>query len=310
MLSAGYTRSGQINFLRPATQIELDRRPRGNILSTCRTVYQEAVPVLYRGRNFLFLTGPCPRGRYQAYATQIFLTRLTPLARSHITSLSIIAQNYEEDCCVKDTGGAYVNLAAYIERSLPSFKTLCFNLWDERLKDMACLLCRVFVKEGASICLTSDPASSHVVDCKDPHSYGVALRGIVTREHEDAFDVRKETHEEGERKNATDEKDRRDTEQLEGERVWKEVDTEEEGWEHEAELTVPMHRQPEERKRHRSRRLSKMQRVMSKSQGKNKGKAKEEVQEVEDDDEWVDATLSPRSVGGSKDGDAESWELV
>ena len=45
-------------------------------------VYQEAVPILYRGRNFLFLTGPCPRGRYQAYATQMFLSRLTPLVRN------------------------------------------------------------------------------------------------------------------------------------------------------------------------------------------------------------------------------------
>ena len=82
VLSAGYTRSGQINFLRPATEMELEWRPCGNILSTCRMVYQEAVPILYRGRNFLFLTGPCPRGRYQAYATQMFLSRLTPLVRN------------------------------------------------------------------------------------------------------------------------------------------------------------------------------------------------------------------------------------
>lgn len=44
--SSGYASSGQINFLRPATEEELSRRPNANLLRTCRAVYEEAVPIL------------------------------------------------------------------------------------------------------------------------------------------------------------------------------------------------------------------------------------------------------------------------
>ncbi|KAJ4291050.1 hypothetical protein N0V90_010248 [Kalmusia sp. IMI 367209] len=111
--SPGYAKSGQINFLRPATKEELSRRPNANILSTCRTVYEESLPVLYRGRNFLFVTGPCPRGRYQAYATHIFFARLSTKARALIMAFSLIAIPHEEDCNNEDVARAYADLAAW-----------------------------------------------------------------------------------------------------------------------------------------------------------------------------------------------------
>ena len=296
MLSADYARSGQINFLSPATASELRRRPNANILSTCKMVYQEAVPFLYRGRNLLFLSGPCPRGRYQAYATQNFLTRLTHLARSHITTLSIIALNYEEDCRVDDVGGAYFNLAAYIEQSLVSFRTLCFNLWDERLKDLACLLCGVFLKSGTSICLGTDPVSGSIVECKDPHSYAVALRRV-------AADMRRVALNDGEHQTCVKNNDGKEAGRNQVQRVWEEVDADEDVPE------VHPRSKPEAWRRHRLRRTVKFQGGSSRVRGLQKEKAKQDVQE-EEEDEWVDATLSPGSVNSWREGDEDNWELL
>ncbi|KAF1950231.1 hypothetical protein CC80DRAFT_365791, partial [Byssothecium circinans] len=124
-----YGKSGQINFLKPGRRWNRGEAPSLGILSVCRTVYHEAVGALYRGRNFCFLTGPCPRGRYQAYATQYFLSRLSPSARSHVTTLSINALPYEEDANPKDARQAYANLAAYVQLCLPSFEKLYLNVW-------------------------------------------------------------------------------------------------------------------------------------------------------------------------------------
>ncbi|KAK7193061.1 hypothetical protein DPSP01_007596 [Paraphaeosphaeria sporulosa] len=148
--SQAYANSGQINFLRPATQEELSRRPSGNILSTNKTIYEEALPVLYRGRNFLFVTGPCPRGRYQAYATQRFFAGLSLFARVHITGFSLNILPHEEDCQTEDITKAYRDLAEWVQHNLPLFQVLGLNLWHPRLTSMAkvfeCLLQRNGVK--------------------------------------------------------------------------------------------------------------------------------------------------------------------
>jgi hypothetical protein len=174
--SERYSRSAQINFLRPATRWELEVRPHGNILSTCKTVYEEAVPILYRGRNFLLLTGPCPRGRYQALATHIFLARLTPLARSHVTTISLLSQSYEEDCSVEDVGPVYAELAAYMAFCLPSFKTLCVTVLDERLKTAVEMLRGVYEKEGVVICLTMGSGAGTAFECSDVQGFEVVLQ--------------------------------------------------------------------------------------------------------------------------------------
>ncbi|KAF2685695.1 hypothetical protein K458DRAFT_270664, partial [Lentithecium fluviatile CBS 122367] len=177
VLSPAYIESGQINFLRPAERWEVEGRPCGNVLSTCRAVYEEALPILYRGRNFLFLTGPCPRGRYQAYATQTFLERLNPLARSHVTAVSLIAQSYEEDCSVNDVGRAYADLVRYLGQSVPGFTTLCLNVWDERLVGAA-RECRRILETGAiEICLVRDPRGGMAVTCGDVEGFLEALEG-------------------------------------------------------------------------------------------------------------------------------------
>jgi hypothetical protein len=116
---------GQVNLLRPANDEEVQRRKRlGNGTD----------PAAYAGKNFLLLTGPCPRGRYQTYATLQFLKSLTPLARQRVEYLSLLLQPYEEDCCDDQGGRAYLALAKYILVSLPAFKTLSLNIWGEETR--------------------------------------------------------------------------------------------------------------------------------------------------------------------------------
>ena len=55
--------NGPFNILRPASRAERAARPSAGIVLASKQTYQEALPFLYRDRNFLFLTGPCPRGR-------------------------------------------------------------------------------------------------------------------------------------------------------------------------------------------------------------------------------------------------------
>ncbi|KAF2789747.1 hypothetical protein K505DRAFT_201258, partial [Melanomma pulvis-pyrius CBS 109.77] len=126
--------NGVLNILRPASKLELLRRPRGAaILQVNKIIYQEALPFLYGGRNFLFLTGPCPRGRYQAYATQVWLSRLSPFARDQITDLSLLCQVWEEDCRDRNALKAYASLSQYILENVSRFKSLCLNHWSEEL---------------------------------------------------------------------------------------------------------------------------------------------------------------------------------
>jgi hypothetical protein len=116
---------GPINMLRPATQGEKERR---------KEIREGVDPTVYAGRNFLFLTGPCPRGRYQAYATQKWLESLSPSARQHVSCLSLLVQPYEEDCSDEHTRRAYTDLAEYTLHHLPGIKTFCINIWDHEMR--------------------------------------------------------------------------------------------------------------------------------------------------------------------------------
>jgi hypothetical protein len=116
---------GPINMLRPATKEEKERR---------QEIHDHADLTAYVGRNFLFLTGPCPRGRYQAYATQKWLESLSPPARQHLSRLSLIVQPYEEDCSDNHTRRAYANLAEYILHYVPGFEALSLNIWDDEMR--------------------------------------------------------------------------------------------------------------------------------------------------------------------------------
>ncbi|KAF2121905.1 hypothetical protein BDV96DRAFT_464059, partial [Lophiotrema nucula] len=119
----------QFNVLRPATHGELQHIPSAGIIRVNKLIYDEAVPILYRQRNFLFLTGPSPRGRYQAYAAQKWLAQRTPLARAQITDVSLICQSFEEDCRDQDALRAYADFSRFILSDLPHCQTLHFVRW-------------------------------------------------------------------------------------------------------------------------------------------------------------------------------------
>lgn len=116
---------GPINMLRPATKEEKDRRDE---------IHDDAEPIAYGSRNFLFLTGPCPRGRYQAYATHKWLESISVSARQHVSCLSLLVQPYEEDASDAATRRAYSELSGYILQHLPGFKMLHLNIWDDEMK--------------------------------------------------------------------------------------------------------------------------------------------------------------------------------
>ncbi|KAF1839619.1 hypothetical protein BDW02DRAFT_2664 [Decorospora gaudefroyi] len=115
---------GPINMLRPATNEERERR---------NEVHMNAEPSAYADKSFLFLTGPCPRGRYQAFATLKWLENLPSAARTYISSLSLLIQPYEEDCSLDASDRAHAELAEYIVQHLPNFRKLCLNFWDDEM---------------------------------------------------------------------------------------------------------------------------------------------------------------------------------
>lgn len=122
------------NILRPATPAEVDQRPNAGILMTCKQVYEEALPLLYRGRNFLLLTGICSRGRHQAYATQTWLQRLSPQARKEITSISLLIQPNEEDCRDEDAEEEYRRLVKYVVEEMQGCTHVCLNVWPRGIR--------------------------------------------------------------------------------------------------------------------------------------------------------------------------------
>ncbi|KAF1843972.1 uncharacterized protein K460DRAFT_290862 [Cucurbitaria berberidis CBS 394.84] len=135
---------GPINMLRPATRAETERR---------EAIHNEAEPTVYAGKNFLFLTGPCPRGRYQAYATLQFLKSLSSEARKNFDCLSLLIQPYEEDCSNDFSQKSYAELADYIVHHMSGFRTLCLNIWDDemRLRRAASEYSLLLHKEDAKI---------------------------------------------------------------------------------------------------------------------------------------------------------------
>ncbi|KAL5415096.1 hypothetical protein PMIN03_002857 [Paraphaeosphaeria minitans] len=173
--SQAYANSGQINFLRPARDEELGRRPSGNILSTSKTVYEEALPILYRGRNFLFATGPCPRGRYQAYATQRFFAGLSVFARMHITGFSLSVLPHEEDCQIGDVARAYGDLAEWVRHNLSSFQMLGLKLWHPRLASTVQVFGDLLQKNGVKIELDRGQDEGWVEEVEDAECFRATL---------------------------------------------------------------------------------------------------------------------------------------
>jgi hypothetical protein len=142
---------GQFNILRPATEDELADRPKAAILRVCRQIYNEALPFLYRDRDFFLLTGPCPRGRYQAYATLEWLKQLSTAAQTSVEILSLLVQPYEEDCNIAEVEDAYAELGAYIRDQLPRFKWLCLDVWDQEVYQTANVFIKLLDKQGVGI---------------------------------------------------------------------------------------------------------------------------------------------------------------
>lgn len=142
---------GQFNILRPATNDELADWPSAALLRTCRQVHDEALPYLYRDRDFFFLTGPCPRGRYQAYATLRWLQQLSAEARANVEIFSLLVQPYEEDCNIAEVEESYAELGAYVRDHLPRFKWLCLDVWDQEVYQAAKVFVGLFDKQGTGI---------------------------------------------------------------------------------------------------------------------------------------------------------------
>jgi len=142
---------GQFNILCPATNDELADRPSAALLRSCRQVHDEALPFLYRDRDFFFLTGPCPRGRYQAYATLRWLQQLSSEARANVEIFSLLVQPYEEDCNIAEVEEAFAELGAYVRHHLPRFKWLCLDVWDQDVYQVANVFAGLFDKQGTGI---------------------------------------------------------------------------------------------------------------------------------------------------------------
>ncbi|KAH8727276.1 hypothetical protein GQ44DRAFT_612196 [Phaeosphaeriaceae sp. PMI808] len=162
---------GQVNLLRPANDEEHERR---------KEIYKDAKPTAYAGKNFLLLTGPCPRGRYQAYATLQFLKALSPAARQQVEYLSLLIQPYEEDCSDDQGGRAYIELAQYIRDKVPAFKTLCLNIWGEETRVGSREFGMLLLVEGISISISWDWCSAATDEYTDVSAFLKAIEtGVV-----------------------------------------------------------------------------------------------------------------------------------
>lgn len=164
---------GHVNLLRPASSEELQRR---------EELQSAAEPAAYAGKNFLLLSGPCPRGRYQAYATQRFLYSLAPAAREHVECLSLLIQPYEEDCSDDQGSRAYAMLARCIVDHLPGFKTLCLNIWGDETRLSTREFAVVLWKPGVKIVVSWDWASEEVEEYTDVEEFLKGVEeGVVVR---------------------------------------------------------------------------------------------------------------------------------
>ncbi|KAF2263502.1 hypothetical protein CC78DRAFT_270936 [Lojkania enalia] len=113
---------GQFNILRPASREELRRRPSASIVRV---------------------------NRYQAYATQKWLSRLSHLAQTNITNLSLICDVFEEDCRDLDALRSYASFSRFILGNLPRCRTLHTIHWNPSLPLRP--LCMLFQREGMQI---------------------------------------------------------------------------------------------------------------------------------------------------------------
>ncbi|KAH4048113.1 hypothetical protein HBI23_176380 [Parastagonospora nodorum] len=182
---------GQINLLRPATNEELQRR---------REVGEGVKPSAYAGKNFLLLSGPCPRGRYQAHATLQYLRSLSPDARQRVENLTVLIQPYEEDCRDDQGGRAYMALARYIIAELPAFKSLHVNIWGEATRTASREFVILLRGEGISIKLNWDWWGESVEEYADADAFLEAIDiGVVVQRsmRATAGGGSGDTHEEG-----------------------------------------------------------------------------------------------------------------
>jgi len=164
---------GQINLLRPATDEELQRR---------REVGEAAEPGAYAGKNLLLLSGPCPRGRYQAHATLQYLRSISSDARQHFEHLSLLIQPYEEDCRNDQGGQAYVALARYIVEELPAFKSLHLHIWGEATRTASRDFAILLRGGGISIKLNWDWWGESVEEYTDADAFLEAIdTGVVVQ---------------------------------------------------------------------------------------------------------------------------------
>lgn len=138
---------GQVNLLRPANEEEIQRS---------EEIGATAEPSAYAGKIFLLLTGPCPRGRYQAYATLQYLRSLPAAARHNVEYLSLLIQPYEEDCSDDQGGRAYIELARYILEEVPAFKSLYLNIWGEETRIGAREFAMLLWRDGVTIVVNWD----------------------------------------------------------------------------------------------------------------------------------------------------------
>jgi hypothetical protein len=157
------------NVLHPASVEELQTQPEAGIIFANRQIYHESLPFLYRDRNFLLLTGICSRGRYQAYVTEKWLSRLNPLARSHITAVSLLCQTYEEDCRTEDASQAYAFLSQYIVVHLPRCVNVCLNAWSPEVPLNA--FSWLFQKDGLRIFLKNNTGPGAPIIFGDAKSF-------------------------------------------------------------------------------------------------------------------------------------------
>lgn len=164
---------GQINLLRPATNEELQR---------CKEVGEGARPRAYAGKNFLLLSGPCPRGRYQAHATLQYLRSLSLDERQHVENLSLLIQPYEEDCRNDQGGQAYMALARYILEELLAFKSLHLHIWGDATRTASRDFAILLHGKGISIRLNWDWWGESVEEYTDADAFLEAVdTGVVVQ---------------------------------------------------------------------------------------------------------------------------------
>jgi hypothetical protein len=149
------------------------QRPDAGIIRLNKMIYEESLPLLYRDRNFLLLTGICSRGRYQAYATLFWLSTISSLARSHITSISLLVQPNEEDCRDEDASEAYRALAKYVVEKLDNCKNVCLNIWPSMIKlDTFDVL---FEKDGMCVVLKEHFGQEMVLKSREKEKFTTFL---------------------------------------------------------------------------------------------------------------------------------------